>query len=64
VLNIINETSRNPRPDNLPQNMPWSEKFFITDNVFNPYVFDGSMSIEDFERALEAYINDLADMEM
>jgi hypothetical protein len=64
ALNVINETSRNPRPDNIPLTMPWSEKFFDPDNEFNPYVFNGSMSIEDFERASEAYIDDLEEVEL
>ena len=29
--------------------LPFSEKPYRDDEDFNPYVFDGSMSVEDFE---------------
>jgi hypothetical protein len=64
ALNIIDLSARNPRPNNIPQNISWNEKFYSPDNEFNPYVYDGSMSPEDFERAADAYINNLDEMEM
>jgi len=44
------DTARCPRPDNLPPEMPWSERLYGGDEVFNPYAFDGTMSIEDYEK--------------
>lgn len=64
ALSVINETVRNPRPYNLPQNMSWSEKFFDPDNEFNPFVYDGSMSPEDFKRAADAYLSNIDEMEI
>lgn len=47
---VIEETLCCPRPEKIPEDIPWSERFYDGNTVLNPYVFDGSMSIEDFER--------------
>lgn len=36
------------RPEDLPDDIPWCGKEIDTDD-FNPYVFDNSMSMEDYE---------------
>ena len=48
----MHDTARNPRPDNLPKDMPWSEHFADPDEAFDPYVYDGSMSPEDYNPML------------
>jgi hypothetical protein len=49
---LVEESARCPRPDNLPLDMPWSERM-DDDEDFNPFVFDGTMSIDDHERMHE-----------
>ena len=51
---IINESARCPRPDNLPSDMAWSERLYDGTDL-DPYVYDGSMSIEDFQKISAAY---------
>ncbi len=46
----IIDTARCPRPDNLPSDMPWSERLY-DGTEFDPYTYDGSMSVPDFEKA-------------
>ncbi|MFT8889120.1 MAG: hypothetical protein ABF904_09905 [Ethanoligenens sp.] len=48
-------TARNPRPADLPKDIPWRETFADPDEDFNPYVFDGSMSPEDYDKMMAAY---------
>ncbi|ADU27923.1 hypothetical protein [Ethanoligenens harbinense] len=48
-------TARNPRPANLPNNIAWRETFADPDEEFDPYVFDGSMSPEDYNKMVSAY---------
>jgi hypothetical protein len=49
---LITESARCPRPENLPPGMPWSERLYDGED-FDPYVYDGSMSAEDYERMRE-----------
>lgn len=46
----IHDSARNPRPANLPKDMPWSERFADPDEDVDPYVYDGSMSPEDYDK--------------
>jgi hypothetical protein len=41
--------ARTPRPDNIPEDMAWSETFYDGEDP-DPFVFDGSMSPEDFDK--------------
>lgn len=56
---IINESARCPRPENLSPDIPWSERLFDGDDVFDPYVFDGTMSEEDYKRMHELMAADM-----
>jgi hypothetical protein len=49
---LVTESARCPRPENLPSGMPWSERLYDGED-FDPYVFDGAMSAEDYERMRE-----------
>lgn len=60
LLQQVNETmdasARCPRPDNIPADIPWCER--MNDGMnddFDPYVFKGDMSIEDFRKAQNTY---------
>lgn len=53
VDSLLKETLRYKRPAELPEELPWSSTPADVDLEFNPLVFDGSMSIEDHERATE-----------
>ncbi|WOO35763.1 hypothetical protein R2R35_18455 [Anaerocolumna sp. AGMB13020] len=44
---VMHDTIRIPRPEKIPKHMIWSEK--PADLELDPYVFDGSMSPEEFE---------------
>jgi hypothetical protein len=55
VQEQINDTVRCPRPADLPENMVWSEKFYDSKEDFDPYVYDGSMTPEDYEKGMTAY---------
>lgn len=57
---VMTDTARNPRPANLPKDIPWSEKFYDPDEEFDPYVYDGSMSPEDHETMLANFKRDRA----
>lgn len=41
--------SRTPRPADLPEDMAWSEAYWNGEQEPDPFVFDGTMSVEDFE---------------
>lgn len=56
----MTETARNPRPEDLPEDIPWSEKFADPNEYFDPYTFDGSMSEKDHNTRVAAYQVDLA----
>lgn len=47
------ETARCPRPADLPPNMPWCERLYNGDEVYDPYAFDSTMSAEDYEKMHE-----------
>lgn len=47
------------RPGNIPDDIAWCE-MTNTDYEFDPFVYDGSMSIDDFEKAQAAVLNDIA----
>lgn len=51
----ITESVRTPRPDNLPEDIPWSEKFANPDQEFDPFVIDGSMSPKDYEKMVSNF---------
>lgn len=53
-------TARNPRPANLPKNIPWSEKFADPEEEFDPYSYDGSMSPEDYDTMIANFEADRA----
>ncbi|MDR1617366.1 MAG: hypothetical protein LBR98_10300 [Syntrophomonadaceae bacterium] len=53
VKMLVTESARCPRPADLPEYLPWSENLYNGDEVFNPYVYDGSMSVEDYEKMRE-----------
>lgn len=59
LLQQINETidasARCPRPDNIPSDIPWCESM---NNEFDPLVYRGDMSVEDFRKAQNAYFGD------
>ena len=63
ALNNMTNSVRCPRPENIPQNMAWSERFHDSQFEFDPFVYDGSMSIEDYEKVSNAYLED-QDLEM
>lgn len=54
----IEASLRCKRPENLPEDIPWSEST-NPEWVFDPYVYDGTMTIEDFEKAQAATLKDL-----
>lgn len=51
-------TVRNPRPCDLPKDIPWRETFADPDEDFDPYVYDGSMTPEDYERMVANFQED------
>ena len=55
---LVTESARCPRPADLPPGLPWSERLYNGDDLFDPYVFDGSMSIEDYEKMHELMAGD------
>jgi hypothetical protein len=50
---LVAESARCPRPANLPPHIPWREKLYDSDEAFDPYAFDGTMGVEDYERMHE-----------
>lgn len=52
----MDQSARCPRPKNIPSDLPWDEA--MNDQGFNPFVYRGSMSIEDFEKAQKEYFKD------
>lgn len=47
------DTARCLRPENLPPGIPWSERMYSGDEEFDPFVYDGTMSIDDYEKMHE-----------
>jgi hypothetical protein len=50
---LVAESARCPRPADLPPGLPWSERLYGGDEVFEPYAFEGTMSAEDYDRMHE-----------
>jgi len=50
---LVTESARCPRPADLPDYLPWCERLFSGDDVFDPYTYDGSMSLEDYDKMHE-----------
>ncbi len=61
VKEVMHNTIRVPRPEELPKHIIWSEK--PADLELDPYVFDGSMSPDKFERWQEMMLGDEPEME-
>jgi len=59
------ESVRCPRPTDLPEHLPWCEKMYNGDEVFDPYAY-ADMSNEDYEkmRELMAESEESEDMEI
>jgi hypothetical protein len=55
VNETIDESARCPRPDNIPDDIPWCENM---NNEFDTFVYRGDMSVEDFRRAQDNYFRD------
>jgi hypothetical protein len=64
AYDTINVSVRIPRPDHIPHNISWSEKCYDPEHNFDPYVYDGSMSVEDYERAANACFEDAYELEI
>jgi hypothetical protein len=47
---LVAESARCPCPADLPPELPWCEKLYDSDEVFDPYTYDGTMSAEDYEK--------------
>ncbi len=50
AFGIMENTVRCPRPVNVPEDIAWNESM-NPEYEFNPFVYDGNMSNEDFEKA-------------
>lgn len=44
------DSARCPRPTDLPDDMPWSDKLYNSEEVFDPYVYLGDMHTDDYEK--------------
>ncbi len=57
----MEQSVRCPRPKDLPKDIPWSERLSqgADDEDFNPYVYDGTMSPEDYDKMRENYERNL-----
>ncbi len=54
----IDSSLRYPRPENLPEDMIWSEKPSAGfDDDFDPFVYDGSISPEDFFKVQGQFVH-------
>lgn len=60
---LIQESERCPKPKDLPKNMIWSERYYNPDEEIDPYVFDGTMSIEDHEKWQQVLIDEEMELE-
>ena len=49
---LVTNSARCPRPEGLSPNLPWCERLSSGDDDFSPYVYDGTMSAEDYEKML------------
>lgn len=52
---MIRKTVRCPKPKNIPEDIPWSESMDVEDE-FDPYVYNGNMSVKDFREAQRLYL--------
>lgn len=50
---VIKQSARCPRPEHLPEELIWSEKYYNENEEMNPYVYDGSMPAEEFVKLQE-----------
>lgn len=55
--NIMITTERCPRPKNIPNDIPWCENM-NPEVEFDPFVYHGDMTPEDFRKAQNDYLND------
>ena len=55
---LVTESARCPRPADLPDYLPWCEKLYSGDEIFEPYIHDGSMSDEDYVKMHELMSED------
>lgn len=58
---VIDDTARCPRPASLPAGVPWCERMSTgcdDERGFDPYAYDGSMTVEDYEAAQAAFFKD------
>jgi hypothetical protein len=51
-------TARCPRPKDIPEDIPWCESM---NEEFDPFVYRGDMSIEDFRKAQNNYLAAMKD---
>lgn len=62
ALQVMEETARCLRPEWLPEDMPWNESMNPVEE-FDPYVFQGNMSVKDFKTAQNEYLKDKKEIE-
>lgn len=58
---VIYDSARCPRPASLPAGARWCERMSTgcdDENGFDPYAYDGSMLVEDYEAAQAAFFKD------
>lgn len=56
----IRETVRGRRPDQLPEEVSWNETLYDAEEDFNPFVYQGDMSLQEFRQVQNAdFDNDL-----
>lgn len=53
--NEMINSMRCPRPKDIPKDIIWCES--MGDEEFDPYVYKGDMSVEDFKKAQQLYFN-------
>ena len=62
VNETIDDSARCPRPVNIPDDIPWCERMCDgMEDEFDPFVFRGDMSVEDFRKAQDNYFEDKQD---
>ncbi|MEN6325830.1 MAG: hypothetical protein ABFD18_06450 [Syntrophomonas sp.] len=54
VKGTMIESMRCPKPKDLPNNLPWCESMNMNEE-FDPYVYKGDMSVDDFRKAQKYY---------
>ena len=58
---VMQETLRCQRPEGLPEHIIWNEKPYEGEDL-DPFVFDGSMSVEEFERWQDSMLEGWQDL--